>query len=168
MVACRILFSFLGERRQARDEWEGRVRGGAPSSCVSRACLPPLAWEKKCRNKLTLVLRASLIMISWYNTKFSWPILRNYMLARWEKYDSDPRETKTCYSKTILCVLVENADIFLNSSDYFVYLIKHDGHSTPLRITRLRLVIWKTFWLRDVLSWVVKPWDRYSKSGLID
>ena len=37
------------------------------------------------------------------------------MLARWEKYDSDPRETKTCYSKTILCVLVENADIFLNS-----------------------------------------------------
>ena len=72
-------------------------------------------FEKKCRNKLTLVLRASLIMISWYNTKFSWPILRNYMLARWEKYDSDPRETKTCYSKTILCVLVENADIFLNS-----------------------------------------------------
>ena len=37
------------------------------------------------------------------------------MLARWEKYDSYPRETKTCYSKTILCVLVENADIFLNS-----------------------------------------------------
>lgn len=42
-------------------------------------------------------------------------------------------------------------------SDYFVYLIKHDGHSRPLRVTRLRLVIWKTFWLRDVLSWVVKP-----------
>ena len=79
------------------------------------------------------------------------------MLARWAKYDSYPGETKTCYSKTILCVLVENADIFLNSSDYFVYLIKHDGHSRPLRVTRLQLVIWKTFWLRDVLSWVVKP-----------
>ena len=43
MVACRILFSFLGERRQARDEREGRVRGGAPSSPV---CLALLALEK--------------------------------------------------------------------------------------------------------------------------
>lgn len=60
------------------------------------------------------------------------------LLARRDIYDRYPRETETCYSKIILCVLVENVDIILKSmlrSYSFGKLEKYAKNNVEIRST---------------------------------